>query len=98
MGGVKRAGAPKTKATKFGEVYFLDFLKANNLSENRVRYWLKVLEVKMRYVKHPGTGRTRGVLTKEQARAILKAVNFNRNKLKALKAEARGFRPQAIAA
>lgn len=98
-GGVKRAGAPKTKGTKFGEVYFINFMREHPaLSENRVRYWLKKLEIKMTYARHGRTGKMRAVLQKTEARAILRAISYNANKLKALKMEAHGFAPKQLAA
>ena len=97
MSGVKKAGRKKVRTLKQDEMWHLDFLAKYGMSENRVHYWLKQLDIKMEFKLYHRTNRVRAVLTKDQVRAILLAVKYTDNKVKHLKRVAHGFRGEVAA-
>lgn len=97
MSGVKKAGRKRVNTLATSEMWYLDFLSKYGMSENRVHYWIKKLDIKMEFKLYHRTHRSRAVLTNDQVKAILLAVKYTANKMVHLKRVANGFKGEAAA-
>ncbi len=81
---VKRSGTGNKSLLRRGEVFWNDFLEANQFRDSRARYWLRCLKINLRKVVYPKTNKARAVISATQQKQILRAIDLTHNKLEYL--------------